>query len=201
MHRAIIEVSLAKEGRLAMPGPKPLPLVVSEAQCCALQHLVHTKKEEYVLVNRAWIILMAYNGYGTREIARHLHLSEDCVCHWKQRWRDCATTGWGETNVRLWLSDAPRCGTPPTLTAEQWCQIMALACEDPKESGRPLSHWTNREIADEAIRRQIVPSISPRHLGTFFKRSGFETASNTLLADPAPRSTAGGANTRRLPDL
>jgi transposase len=162
---------------------------------------VHTKKEENVLVNRAWIILLAQNGYGTREIARHLHLSEDCVCHWKQRWRDYATTGLGETNVRVWLSDAPRSGAPPTITAEQWCQIMALACEDPKQSGRPISHWTTREVAEEAIRRQIVPAISPRHLGAFFKRSRSQTASHSLLADPTAGSPAGGAHPRSLPDL
>jgi len=152
-----------------MPGPKPVPIVVTVAQCRALQNLVHTRKEENGLVNRAWIILLACNGHGTRGIARHLHLSEDCVSHWKQRWRECATSGVGETNVRVWLSDAPRPGAPPTLTAEQWCQIIALACEDPKQSGRPISHWTTREVADEAIRRQIVPALSERHLGAFFK--------------------------------
>jgi putative transposase len=184
-----------------MPGPRPVPIVVTDAQCRSLQNLVNTKKEEYALVNRAWIILLAHNGHGTREIARYLHLSEDCVCHWKQRWRECATTGLGETQVRVWLSDAPRPGAPPTFTAEQWCQIIALACEDPQQSGRPISHWTTREVADEAILRQIVPTISERHLGQFFKRSRSQTASNSLLADPALRSLAGGANPGSLPDL
>ena len=44
-------------------------------------------------------------------------------------------------------------------------QLVALACEDPADCGRPISHWTARELADELIKRQIVVSISTRHVG------------------------------------
>lgn len=177
-----------------MPGPKPVPITVTQAQRNALQALVNKASEEQALVSRAHIILMADLGHCTRHIARYLHLSEDCVCHWKQRWRELAKTGLGETQVRDWLLDAPRCGGPPSITAEQWCQIMALACEDPKVSGRPISHWTAREVADEAIKRQIVESISAGHVARFFKRSRSQAASHTLLADPTSRSAAAGAD-------
>ena len=135
-----------------MAGPKPVPITVTDTQRNALQTLVNKSSEEHALVTRAQIILKADQGHSTRAIARHLHLSEDCVCHWKQRRRDCARNGLGETNVRAWLADAPRSGGPPTITAEQWCQIMALACSDPKQSGRPISQWTLREIAEEAMK-------------------------------------------------
>ena|ERR1700689_875354 len=170
-----------------MPGPKPVPIDVTHAQRCALQAIVNKTSEEQALVTRARIILMADLGHSTRSIARYLHLSEDCVCYWKQHWRERAKTGLGETQVRDWLLDAPRCGGPPTITAEQWCQIMALACEDPTQSGRPISHWTAREVADEAIKRQIVESISTGHVGRFFKRSRSQAASVPLLADPTSR--------------
>ena len=39
----------------------------------------------------------------------------------------------------------------------------ALACEAPREAGRPISQWTGREIADELVARGIVEQISPRH--------------------------------------
>lgn len=48
-------------------------------------------------------------------------------------------------------------------------QIMASACEDPQASGRPVSHWTPRELADEAVKRRIVERISPRSVGRFLK--------------------------------
>lgn len=184
-----------------MAGPKPVPIEVTDIQRRALQALVHNGREEHTLVLRALIILLADQGDGTRQIARHLHLSEDAVCHWKQRWRECAKTGLGDTHVRAWLLDAPRCGGPPTFTAEQWCQIMALACSDPKDSGRPLSHWTIREVADEAIKRQIVDPISACHVGRFFKISRSQAPSQPLLAASASRCAAGGKNAGRVPDL
>jgi putative transposase len=69
------------------------------------------------------------------------------------------------------LQDAPRPGAPAKITADQRCQIEALACEKPEKSGRPITHWTAREIADELKQRQIVETISPRHAARLLKRS------------------------------
>lgn len=33
------------------------------------------------------------------------------------------------------------------LASEQIVQIVAVACEQPASSGRPISHWTPRELA------------------------------------------------------
>lgn len=70
-----------------------------------------------------------------------------------------------ELSVEERLEDLPRPGAPARITAAQRCHIEALACEQPEKSGRPITHWTHREIADELIQRQIVESISPRHAG------------------------------------
>lgn len=45
---------------------------------------------------------------------------------------------------------------PPAQVAE----IKALACELPAESGRPLSRWSSAELAQQAVQRGIVCSIS-----------------------------------------
>jgi putative transposase len=66
------------------------------------------------------------------------------------------------------LADLPRPGRPFQITAEQTCQMIALACEQPKE--RPISHWTGREIAEEVMARGIVPGISARHAARVFKK-------------------------------
>src|SRR6266478_1666084 len=68
------------------------------------------------------------------------------------------------------LADAPRAGAPPTFSAEQICQILALACEPPAESGRPVTHWTPAELAAEAVHRGIVSRISARTVGRFLHR-------------------------------
>ena len=47
------------------------------------------------------------------------------------------------------FAEVPRPGRLYQITAEQTCQIVAMACEQPKE--RPIRQWTGREIADEMV--------------------------------------------------
>ena len=75
-----------------------------------------------------------------------------------------------------------RSGTPATFTAEQIVQRVAVACEDPADSGRPLSHWTPREVADEVRKRGIVETISTRSVGRFLKSGRLTAASGGGLA-------------------
>jgi len=79
--------------------------------------------------------------------------------------------------VAATLSDQPRSGTPATFKIEQIVAIVAVACEIPDSSGRPISHWTPKELADEVIKRGIVSSISPRSVRRFLKRSQFTAPS------------------------
>jgi putative transposase len=68
------------------------------------------------------------------------------------------------------LEDAPRPGSPARITAEQICQIVAVACEAPSASGRPISQWSSTELAAEIMRRGIVAEISPRHAARILKK-------------------------------
>jgi putative transposase len=66
-------------------------------------------------------------------------------------------------------SDALRCGAPARIAAEQICAIVVLACEPPSASDRPVSHWSQQELGDEAMKRGIVDRISQRSVGRFLK--------------------------------
>lgn len=81
------------------------------------------------------------------------------------------------------LSDSYRSGAPPKFTAEQVAQVIALACEDPSESGLPVSHWTPDEISKELIKRQVVESISPRQVERFLKGGRPPSAQEPILAE------------------
>jgi putative transposase len=81
------------------------------------------------------------------------------------------------------LGDLPRAGCGGTFTAEQIARILAVACEPPENSGRPVTHWTSRELADEAIERGIVPTISARHGGRFLKGGRSQAAPEPVLAE------------------
>jgi hypothetical protein len=85
------------------------------------------------------------------------------------------------------LTDEQRPGAPGTFTFEQFMQIMALACEKPITLDVPVSAWTPRELADEAVKRGIVKTISPRTVERFLKGERFTAPSQAVLADPASR--------------
>jgi hypothetical protein len=84
------------------------------------------------------------------------------------RWLGLQAVPLEELPVEERLSDIPRPGRPSAISAEQTCQMVAMACEAPSE--RPISHWTGREIADEVMRRGIVKQISPRHAARLLKK-------------------------------
>ena len=124
------------------------------------------------MVLRARIVLAAADGANNHQIARQLEVSVDMVRRWRERWIALGAASVEELPVEERLTDAPRPGKPRTITPEQVCQIIALACESPQDSAqRPISQWTGgAEIADEIERRGIVESISPRHAGRLLKR-------------------------------
>jgi transposase len=128
----------------------------------------HTAPQQLVL--RARIILRAAEGLNNSQIARTLGLDTDTVRLWRQRWQRFQDVPLADLSVAQRLTDAPRPGCPARITPEQVCRIVALACEAPSTSGRPISHWTGREIAAEIVHRGIVPAISGRHAARLLKR-------------------------------
>ena len=156
-----------------------VPIVLSDDQRGALERLrrAHTTAQQVAL--RARMILLCADGVGVREIARRLGVWPKTVRRWRKRWLSSAPA----VAVATRLSDAPKSGAPATFSAEQICAIIAIACELPSASDRPITHWSQQEVADEAMRRGIVDTISQRSVGRFFKRIGLEAASHPVLAD------------------
>ena len=162
-----------------MPGPKAPPVDLAEDERQELLALIRAHKTPQHLSFRAQIILHLADGHNAPEVARLLGTSRLTVRRWRRHW-----LARPHCTVRERLHDAPRPGTPATFSVEQWCQIMALACEPPADSQRPISHWTPRELADEAIKRGIVETISARHVGRFLKSRRPQTSSKSVLAQP-----------------
>ena len=160
-----------------MPGPQPPAVPLSEEERHALHTLIHAHKTPQHLSFRAQVLLLLAEGLTAPDVARRLGTTRTTVRRWRHHWlkrSGCA--------VPARLQDAPRPGAPATFSAEQWCQIIALACEPPEVSGRPISHWTPRELADEACQRGIVGTISTRHVGRFLKSGRSQAAQESLLA-------------------
>jgi transposase len=150
---------------------------LSEQEQEALTRLTKRHRSEQQVALRARIILAAAQGASNAQIARDLHITVDTVRLWRDRWAD-----WPEgdeerepevpvrVRLALRLQDAPRPGAVPKFTTEQRAQMAALACEAPAKTGRPISQWTGREIADELKQRGIVTEISPRHAARLLKK-------------------------------
>lgn len=185
-----------------MPGPQPIALPLSEKQRSLLEQLRRRQTSPHRLVRRVHTILAAAAGASNEAIARRLRLCRDTVRLWRQRWQagaealNAAEAAGAADKVLLarieaLLADAPRPGSPGAFSAEQLTQLVSVACESPEESGRPVTHWTPRELADEVIKRGIVPQISPRTVGRFLKGGRAQAASLDLLAQSSARGRPG----------
>jgi len=153
-----------------MRGPKPPTIVLTNSERHELDLLLrrHTTPQQIAL--RARIVLAAASGANNCQIARQEALSRTTVRLWRERWLALQPATLEDLPIAERLSDAPRPGTPRRISAEQECQIIALACEPPADAQRPISQWSGREIADEITKRGIVPTISGRHAARLLKR-------------------------------
>ncbi|HUN43664.1 MAG TPA: helix-turn-helix domain-containing protein [Acetobacteraceae bacterium] len=162
-----------------MAARKAPAIQLSPEQEAALNAMVRAHSTPQKLAERARIILLAAAGKGMAETAEALGIWRKTVRHWRRRW----TAAEAVADIAARLSDAPRCGAPAQFTAEQICQIMAMACEDPERLDVPIAQWSQSELARQAVSRGIVTSISHGSVGRFLKRSRPQAAPQPLLAD------------------
>lgn len=163
-----------------MRGPKPPVIELTDEERRGLAALVrrHTAPQQVAL--RARLVLAAAAGLNNAQVARQEGVDVETARLWRGRWLGLQPVALADLSAEERLADAPRPGAPARITAAQVCRIVALACEAPSASGRPISQWTGREVADEAVARGIVAAISPRHAARLLKRgSSSRTASAT----------------------
>jgi transposase len=160
---------------------KAAKIMLTEKQESILRRIHRSTTASQRLVQRVHIILLAFAGSLNVDIANIVGLARKQVGVWRRRWQQSfdamVAIECRETQAELRraiedvLSDAPRSGSPGTFTAEQVTQVLATACEEPEQSGRPVDRWTHRELADEVMRRKIVPSISVSQVGRYLAQA------------------------------
>lgn len=158
--------------------PSSVTIVVTARQREILEGIARTKLAPQQLVERCRIVLLSGEGRENNAQAYELGVDRQRVRRWRYRWAKAskvlakaeakaATDKDLEKLIRAVLADDARSGAPATFSPEQVAGIIALACEPPGDSGLPISHWTPPELAREAIKRQLVKSISPRQVDRF----------------------------------
>jgi putative transposase len=184
-----------------MSGPRPANITLSARQRAALAHLGRCQTASVRLARRVNVLLALADDPCLERVAIDQGLTRVSVRLWRDRWLQAAVrlaVAEAETSdqdllalIEDALDDAPRPGGPATFSPEQIVQIVAVACEPPEKSGRPISHWTHAELADEVKKRRIVQDISPRSVGRFLKGSGPSAAQEPLLAQRQPARSRG----------
>jgi putative transposase len=174
-----------------MPG-NAAKVTITERQQDALRTMTRSSTCPQALAPRARMILLAFDGDSKEQIAEGVGCERHAPGGWRRRWADafdrlvlvecCERPSALPRAIEELLGDRPRVGSPGKFTAEQVTQILAIAGEEPEASGRPVTHWTPRERADEVIQRGIVASISPRQVGRFLTIGGPQAAPQSLLA-------------------
>ena len=151
---------------MARLAPKVLNL--NDCERDELQQLINRHNTPQQIALRAKIVLLASYGKNHREIATTLGIGVDMARLWRNRWLETSSQ---ELSVTQRLQDLERVGAPVKFSMEQVIELFALACSPPDEYGRPISHWTPRELADEIIKQGIIESISVRHVGRLLEEA------------------------------
>ena len=183
------------------------PVELHPRQREILERLSRSRKLERRLAERVQIVLGSADGKRSVDQAAALGVDAQRVNRWRRRFAAAAERLAVATMPEVpdeeleavlleVMADEERSGVPPKFSAEQLTQIVALACKAPKDVGVPVTHWTPKELAIEAVRQGIVPSISVRHIARFFGGGRSQAASLAVLAQPQgqdgrPRSTRG----------
>lgn len=189
-----------------MPGPQPSEIKLTCKQRAILEQIERRQTGAQCLIRRVQIIIVCTEESNNEHVAQRLDRDRYTVRLWRERWLEAVpgllkaeAEGVSEKEltklIEKVLADALRPGAPGFFTPEQNTQIVALACEEPKNSGRPISHWTPREIADEAIKRKIVDYISPRSVGRILDEADLKPHLSRywLNANPADPEQFNGA--------
>lgn len=169
-----------------MPRASADPIILTSHHKEELEVMVRAHSTPQRLSLRAQIILSLAEGKFIRAVARQFNTWPKTVGLWHKRWLLAGDVG----SALERLNDLPRAGTPATLTPEEVCSIVAMACEPPEDSGIPITHWTRNDLAQEALRRKIVKRISLSSIGRILNE-----------ADLKPHRMRGWLNAKHDPDF
>lgn len=128
------------------------PIELNEEQVAELTHMSLSYTAPYCQVQRAKILLLAHRQpkWSNSHIGREVGCSRQTVIVWRRKW-------WEEGTMH----NSPRPGAPWYFSPLVRTQIVALACTPPTEHGKPWQRWSGEKLAQVAVEKEMVSSISP----------------------------------------
>ena len=166
--------------------PPALPLTVSARIQGILEKEYRKVTISTSLKQRIGIILDGVSGKSIYSTSKELNFGWKTVQRWRDRWESeiedlIALESEGEsgkplrdyeilTRVKVILADKPRSGRNKRITLSQEQQIVALACDKPEDHDIEMTNWTHAMLAQVAMSKGIVDTISERHVGNILKK-------------------------------
>ena len=114
------------------------PITVTEADRHELERLQRSPSVRAGLSRRVRAVLLMAAGLSGVEVASRTGYTVVQVSRLRRRFAEGGVAG---------LHERPRTGRPPTLTARQRAQVVALTLRAPAPG---VTHWTTRELARRA---------------------------------------------------
>ena len=111
---------------------------LSEAEQATIEAWRGTRVGAVRLRDRACIVALSAQGWWVSDIARIVRVSPGVVRKWITRFNAAGLAG---------LQDQPRSGRPPTYSAEQIGEVIAVALLKPGSLGLPFGSWTLDRLA------------------------------------------------------
>lgn len=159
---------------------------------------IHNKRSVAEFMKRRIQAVLAATATNkqNKEIAAEIGLEVHFLGTWRNRWAEHHQK-WNQTEkslrpemserlVLLWLSDNKGRGRKEGFTPEQRTKIAALSLESPEQSGLPVTHWTPKLLAKEAMKRGVVETISESTVARILKKR-LVAASGPVLAQRQDR--------------
>ena len=142
---------------------RPLtPLTLTDDERSELRGWARRPKTAQAHALRARVILQCAEGCSNSDIAEELGVTRATVGKWRQRFIEMRLDG---------LVDAPRPGTPRTITDEDVERVIAMALE---QTPKGATHWSTRSMAEATGLSQSSVSriwrafsLQPHRLDTF----------------------------------
>jgi putative transposase len=171
---------------------------LSEVQKNILLAITKRRDSSQQLVRRARVVLLAAEQQTDIQITPQVDLCQRSVWTWRTRWNafqekiDAVEADGNEKALKEFITDVvladdPYNGERGIYTPEQITQLYAIVCENPQDSGRPISHWSCRELAEEMVKRGIVEHIPISTVWDFLKSRRAEASQGARLAEPKVR--------------
>ena len=173
-----------------MAGAAPITLDAYETGI--LQKILRSHTLGKNLLTRTQIVLAVGENYTNTQIQTQYGIEEHRVATWRNRFYEIHAL-WrlldpelrplmNQKLIRSWLADKAGRGRKATITPEQKAMILAVACESPSPSGYPNTHWSDRLLAKEVIKRGIVEYIAFQTVWSFFSAVVVGVASRPATA-------------------